>query len=71
MNSLPLELYDIILEKSLLHWDMNSSSKQDGVDVINSLASVDVCWFHRITKRRFRKRFLHRLKGRLFSVIIL
>jgi len=46
---------DIILHASYLHWVLNSSAKQRDEDVIKSLTSVDVCFYRRITRQRFRK----------------
>jgi len=67
LNELPLELLDAILEKSLLHWMLHSSTDQRDEDIIRALTSVDFCWLQRITRRRFKKRIWKQLKGSLHA----
>src|SRR6218665_1667946 len=63
MYDLPLELVDIILQKSYLHWVLNPSTEQRNEEVIRSLISVDVCFNKRITRHRFKKTIWRYLKG--------
>src|SRR6218665_917577 len=56
-------MLDVVLVKSLLYWMLHSSTHQRDEDIIRTLTSVDFCWFQRITKRRFKKRFWKQLKG--------
>src|SRR6218665_2717685 len=60
-------LLDAILEKSLLHWMLHSSTDQRDEDIIRTLTSVDFCWLQRITRRRFKKRIWKQLKGKCIS----
>ena len=64
LYDLPLEMLDIILQKSYLHWSLSSSKKQKDEDVIRSLISVDVCFNRRITRQRFRKAIWRHLEGK-------
>ena len=64
---LPLEVLDIILEKSYLHYILNSPAKQRGKELIRSLISVDVCFNQRITRQRFKKAIWRYLNGEVFS----
>src|SRR6218665_139960 len=56
-------MLDVVLLKSLLHWMLHSPTHQRDEDIIRTLTLVDFCWFQRITKRRFKKRFWRQLKG--------
>src|SRR5688572_22104464 len=67
LYNLPLEMLDIILQKSYLHWILNSSTKQRDEEVIRSLISVDVCFNQRITRQRFKKAIWRNLKGGMLS----
>src|SRR6218665_1189910 len=51
----PLEMLDIILQKSYLHWILKSSTNLRDEDVLRSLMSVDLCFNRRITRQRFKK----------------
>jgi len=62
---LPLEILDAVLVKSLLHWFLNSSTLQPDEDVIKALASVEFCWFKRITRRPLKNRIWQQMKGKL------
>src|SRR6218665_2084173 len=64
---IPLEILDIILQKSYLHWILYSPIKKKDDDVIRSLISVDVCFNRRITKHRFKKAIWCYLKGEMYS----
>jgi len=64
---LPLELLDVILQKSYLRWILNSSKEQRDEEVIRSLISVDICFNKRITKQRFKKVIWRYLKGEMSS----
>jgi len=52
---LPLEIVDIIVQKSYIHWISNASSMERDKDVIRSLMAVDVCFYRRIIRQRFKK----------------
>lgn len=64
-TKLLLELLDIVVEKSLLHFMLTSSSHERDGDIIAALASVDFVWFQRIRKQKFKKRIRHRVRGGL------
>jgi len=70
LSELPLELLDIILQYSIIHWTASCSLHQRQVDALKCLASVDFCWFQRIEKQRFKNKIQQRLRGRLHSIII-
>src|SRR6218665_2132605 len=55
LYELPLEMLDIILQKSYLHWILKSSTNLRDEDVLRSLMSVDLCFNRRITRQRFKK----------------
>jgi len=63
LYDLPLEILDVILQKSYLHWILNTPTKQRDEDVIRSLISVDVCFNRRITRKRFKKAIWRYLKS--------
>ena len=63
LYDLPLEVLDTILQKSYLHWSLNSPKRQKDEEVIRSLISVDVCFNRRITRQRFKKTLWRHLKG--------
>src|SRR5688572_18889024 len=67
LYDLPLEMLDIILQKSYLHWILNSPTQQTDEEVIKSLISVDVCFNRRITRQRFKRITWHYLKGKVLS----
>src|SRR6218665_1418220 len=67
LYDLPMEMLDVILQKSHLHWTINSSAKQRDEDVIRSLISVDVCFNRRITRQRFKKATWRHLKSKIYS----
>lgn len=72
VNKLPLNLLDIILEKSILHCILNFSSNQRDLDAITSLSSVDLYWFQQITRHSMKRKIWKRLKGTFrFSLILL
>src|SRR6218665_2715383 len=60
-------MLDVILQKSYLHWILNSSTKPRDEDVIRSLISVDVCFNNRITRQRLKKTIWRYLKGEISS----
>jgi len=64
---LPFEVLDTILQKSYLHWILNSSANQRDEEVIRSLMSVNLCFYRRITRRRFKRSIWHYLKGWMSS----
>jgi len=55
LYALVIEVMDIILQKSFLHWILNPSTKQNNEEIIKSLISVDVCFNRRITRQRFKQ----------------
>ena len=61
MSNLPLELLDIILQKSYLMCTRKKSLQSE--DTVNGLASVSDCWFRRIIRRRFKKAIRRNLAG--------
>ena len=63
----PLELLDIILHRSFLHWILSSPAKQRDEEVTRSLMSVDVCFHRRISSQRFKKAFFRYLKSEMTS----
>jgi hypothetical protein len=67
LYDLPLELLDIILQKSYLCMVLFSSTKpRDEEEVIKSLRSVDVLFGQRITRQRFKKTISRQLKNTNF-----
>jgi len=56
-------MLDVILQKSYLHWVLNSTTKQRDEEVIRSLLSVDLCFNRRITKQWFKKTVWRYLEG--------
>ena len=71
---LPMEILDIILRNSYLHWILNSPTKKRDEEVIRSLISVDVCFNRRITSQRFKKaiwRYLGGLNDNVFFQVVL
>ena len=67
LNELPLEMLDIILQKSYRHWIFNSLAKQKDEEAIRSLIAVDVCFNRRITRKRFKNEIWRYLKGEMSS----
>src|SRR6218665_1645522 len=67
MYVLPLEVLDVILQKSYLAWVFNSSTEQRDEEIIRSLISVDVCFNKRINRQRFKKEIWRYLKGEISS----
>src|SRR6218665_1104069 len=61
MSNLPLELLDIILQKSYLMCTRKKSLQSE--DTVNGLASISDCWFRRIIRRRFKKAIRRNLAG--------
>jgi len=72
MNFLPLELLDIILQKSYLHYALNRDSFKDQSDrlLVTRLTAVDRCWFERLRKRKFRRIIWRRLSSEFKSAHI-
>src|SRR6218665_3267351 len=67
LYNLPMEMLDVILQKSYLHWILNTPTKQRDEEVIRSLISVDVCFNRRITRQRFKKAIWRYLKSEMYS----
>src|SRR6218665_3466 len=61
-----MEILDVILQKSYLHWTLNTPTKPRDEDVIMSLISVDVCFNRRITRQRFKKAICRYFKGEMY-----
>lgn len=51
-----MELIDVIIQKSFAIFIQMKSQTDDGKDEesFKQLAEVNVCWFNRMTKRRFK-----------------
>ena len=66
MNELPLELMDLILQKSYLCFvTIENRFKRCSIkeNLFRKMASVDYCWFQRLRKRRFKTRIWRHLTG--------
>src|SRR6218665_104131 len=65
MNFLPLELLDIILLKSYLHYALNRDRFKYESDrlLVTRLATVDHCWSERLRKRKFRRILWRRISS--------
>jgi len=64
MNDLPLELIDLILQKSYLCFvTIKNRFKCFSIkeNLFSKMASVDYCWFQRLRKRRFKTRIWRHL----------
>src|SRR6218665_2858031 len=68
MNFLPLELLDIILQKSYLHYAFNRGRFKDESDrfLVTRFATVDRCWSERLRKRKFKRIIYRRLSGEIY-----
>jgi hypothetical protein len=62
LYGLPLEMLDVILQKSYLHWALNSSMEQRDEEVVRSLASVDIFFCQSITRKRSKRAIWRCLK---------
>jgi len=67
LYDVPLEMLDIVLQKSYLHWILNAPTKQRDEEVVRSLISVDVCFYRRVTRQRFKKAVWRYLEGEMSS----
>src|SRR6218665_4209003 len=67
LYDVPLEMLDIVLQKSYLHWILNAPTKQRDEEVVRSLISVDVCFYRRVTRQRFKKATWRYLKSEMFA----
>lgn len=63
LDKLPLELLDDILNTALLLMMVGEVRLNDDRICILNLASVDKCWFKRITRKRFKKKIWRHLTG--------
>lgn len=65
MSKLPLEILDIILEKSILRSVIRDDGRSTEINpgLIQLLLSVESFWCERIKRARFKKQFWSRLSG--------